>query len=97
MKARLHLYPHAEPGATAYVIGEPAALRNLGETLIAASRSAIGLETTKLHTSDGHEYQIVAVADISENEWQTVPPPYCQLELPGFESVQNYQELIGTV
>jgi hypothetical protein len=93
MKARLHIYPHSEPGGTAYIVGEKAALKNLGEILIASSKSIVGFDKTRLHTSDGHEYTIVAVSDISEDEWQSTPPPYSQLSLPNFESVDNYQAL----
>lgn len=93
MKSRLHIYPHAEPGGTAYIVGEKAALKNLGECLIKSSKSVVGFEKTFLHTSDGHEYSIVALSDISEQEWQSASSPYYQLDLPGFESIQNYQEI----
>ena len=93
MKSRLHIYPHSEPGGNLYIIGERRALRELGQTLLDASKNVLGMDNTELYTSDGHQYTLVAISSVTEEEWQLAPPPYQQLELPEFETVRDFQEL----
>ena len=47
-RARLHIYPHTEPGGTAYIVAERAALNHLGQALIRAAQGAAGLEKIKI-------------------------------------------------
>lgn len=73
--ARLHLYPHREPQGKAYIVADQAALRALGELCKMASNSMTGIETAKFFGSDGHEYELAVVSDVSEEEWQQLPLP----------------------
>lgn len=94
VKARLHMHNHIEPNGTAYIIGERQSLKNLGEALIKASKSVLGLENIELYTSDGHKYEILITCDVSENEWQHLPVPYNNKHDPNsLEIVRTYQEL----
>lgn len=88
------MHNHTEPNGTAYIIGERQALRTLGESLIKASKSVLGLENVELYTSDGHKYELVITCDVSENEWQNLPVPYNKKHNPEvLEIVQSYKEL----
>lgn len=97
-KARLHMHNHNEPNGRAYVVGEKAALKSLGEALIKASKSALGLETVELYTSDGHKYEIFITCDVSEEEWQNLPVPYNKKHDPNnLEIVRTYNEFKDSV
>lgn len=88
------MHNHNEPNGRAYIIGEKQALRILGETLIKASKSPIGLDTIELYTSDGHKYEMVITCDVSEDEWQNLPVPYNKKHDPSnLEIVRTYNEL----
>ena len=92
-KSRLHMHNHNEPNGRAFIIGEKAALKNLGEALIKVSKSAIGFENIELYTSDGHKYEILITCDVSEDEWQTLPVPYNKQHDPNnLEIVRTYNE-----
>ena len=91
--SRLHIYPHAGPRGTVYIAGEPAALQNLAKTLMAAAQSHVGIEDTTLYASDGHEYTITVISNVSEQEWQTSNPPYVEIDQPKFSIVQDYELL----
>lgn len=94
VKSRLHMHNHTEPNGTAYIIGERQALKILGQSLIKASKSVLGLENVEFYTSDGHKYELVITCDISENEWQNLPVPYSKEHNPEvLEIVQSYKEL----
>ena len=94
VKSRLHMHNHVEPNGRAYIIGERDALRKLGETLIKASISGVGLETIDLYTSDGHPYEIVITREVSEIEWQDLPVPYDKKHDPSqLDIVKTYNEL----
>jgi hypothetical protein len=75
MKTRLHLYPHTEPGGRGYIVGERSALRSLAKHLEDTARGVVGFEIIKFHSSDGHEYELALVCDVSEEEWQNLPVP----------------------
>ena len=91
VKARLHMQNHNEPAGRAYIIGDKTGLKALGEALIKTSKSVIGLDTIKLYTSDGHEYEIVIACDVSEEEWQQLPVPYNKHHDPTkLEIVKSY-------
>lgn len=93
-KARLHMHNHNEPNGRAYIIGEKEALRKLGETLIKASNSVVGLETIDLYTSDGHKYTVIATREVNETEWQELPVPYNKDHDPtSLEIIKTYDEL----
>lgn len=93
--ARLHLYPHSDPRGRAYIVADPAALRALSELCKTASHSMTGVENATFFGSDGHEFELVVVSDVSDDEWQ-------QLALPGLDingadslnTVQLFDELI---
>lgn len=93
MKSRLHLYPHAEPRDTAYIVGERAALRALGQALIDASASAVGFESIELHTADGHAYSVTLICAVAEEEWQTMQTPYCKTVVPQLQIIQDYNSV----
>lgn len=93
MKSRLHIYPHAGPQGTLYIAGEPAALQSLARTLMTAAKSCVGIEDTTLYTSDGHEYTVTVVSSVSEQEWQSIEPPYVDMCVPKFGVVEIYETL----
>ena len=96
IRARLHMHLHTEPQGRAYIIGERPALRELGEALIKASKSIVGLETVNLYTSDGHRYEIMITCDVSDAEWQTLPPPYDPDHQPDkLTIVKTYDEVMS--
>jgi len=72
---RVHVYPHKGPKTTGYIVGEKSGLLKLAKALEAAARGAVGTETVKLYSSDGHEYEMIVTKDVTEAEWQ-------QMELP---------------
>ncbi len=85
---------HTEPGGRAYIVGERAALKSLGDALLKASRSVLGFENLELYTSDGHKYEIFITCDVSEDEWQTLPVPYDKKHNPeSLEIVKTYIEI----
>ncbi len=90
-KSRLHMHNHSEPEGRAFIVGERAALKALGEALIAGSNSLLGFETITLYTSDGHPYEIFITSNVSEDEWQSLPVPYDKKHDPsGLEIVNVY-------
>jgi len=91
--ARLHIYPHNEPQQDLHIIADPSALRALGNALIKAAQTPQGFERIKLHTSDGHEYTAMIVADVSEAEWQTIPPAYAKSLVPQITALEDYKSL----
>jgi 2-C-methyl-D-erythritol 4-phosphate cytidylyltransferase len=91
--ARLHIYPHNEPRTDLHIVADPSALRALGNALLKAAQTPQGFERVKLHTSDGHEYTAMIVADVSEEEWQTIPPAYIKSKVPSVQSLKDYQDL----
>jgi hypothetical protein len=97
--ARLHIYPHAEPRQDLHIVAEPAALRALAQALLRAAQMPHGFEQVQLHTSDGHEYTAMIVADVSEDEWQRMPPAYAKSTVPELTVLENYRaicEELGT-
>lgn len=97
VKARLHMHNHNEPNGRAFIIGEKAALKSLGDALIAASKSVIGLEKVQLYTSDGHAYEILIACDITEDEWQATPVPYDKKHDPNnLGIIQTYNQLTNS-
>jgi len=91
--ARLHIYPHNEPQQDLHIVADPAALRALGNALIKAAQTPQGFERVKLHTSDGHEYTAMIVADVSEDEWQNISPAYAQSTVPKITALEDYESL----
>jgi hypothetical protein len=88
------MHNHTEPNGRAFIIGEKAALKTLGEALIKASKSVLGFENIELYTSDGHRYELFITSEVSENEWQALPVPYNKKHDPNkLEIVQSYDEL----
>lgn len=76
---RLHLYPHREPRDTAYIVADRRALRDLAKKLTQAADSSVGIDSVTFHGSDGHEYKLMIVSDVSEDEWQVLPLPQLKL------------------
>lgn len=94
MKSRIHLYPHQGPGSRGYIVAERSALRSLARHLEDAARSLAGFETVKCYSSDGHEYELVIVCDVSEDEWQNLPVPNDKNSDPGkLATVQTWDEI----
>lgn len=94
MKKRLHLYPHTGPHTRAYIVAEPGALRALAQAAEAAAQGLLGFETVKFYSSDGHEYELAIVCDVSEQEWQNLPVPSDKKSNPGQLSiVQTFDSL----
>lgn len=91
--ARLHIYPHNEPQQDLHIVADPAALRALGNALIKAAQTPKGFERVKLHTSDGHEYTAMIVADVSEDEWQTISPAYAKSIVPKVSTLADYENI----
>jgi len=75
MKSRIHLYSHTGPGTRGYIVAERSALRSLARHLEDAARGIVGFDTVRYYGSDGHEYELVIVCDVSEDEWQNLPIP----------------------
>ena len=95
-KARLHIHSHNEPGGTAYIVGEPAALLHLASALKAAATSVVGLETITSYTSDGHQYRVVICGDAAEEEWQnTLPCHDKNSTAENFATIKIYKELLS--
>jgi len=91
--ARLHIYPHNEPREDLHIVADPRALRELAQALMRAAQTPQGFERVKLHTSDGHEYTAMIVADVSEEEWQTIPPAYAKSKIPRIQLLEDYNSL----
>lgn len=92
--SRLHLYPHAEPNGTAYIVADRRGLRDLAKKLTQAADSSVGLDTITFHGSDGHEYKLLIVSDVSQEEWQTLPLPKDQHSDPNtLAIVKTYKSL----
>ena len=94
-KARLHMHNHTEPNGRAFIVGEKKALKSLGEALIQASQSTLGLDNVELYTSDGHKYEILITCDVSEQEWQALPVPYDKNHNPQeLHIIKTYDEIM---
>lgn len=94
MKTRLHLYPHSGPKTKAYMVADQQAFKQLARAADAASKSVIGLESLKFYTSDGHEFELFLISDVSETEWQELAPPYTKGAKPDkLNIVKIYDEL----
>lgn len=74
--SRVHLHAHKEPKGNAYIIGDRQGLLELSKTIERAAKGFVGIESIKLFSSDGHDYEILVIADVSESEWQSMPVPY---------------------
>ena len=96
MKSRIHLYPHTGPGTRGYIVAERSALRSLARHLEDAARGIVGFETVRCYGSDGHEYELVIVCDVSEDEWQNLPVPDDKNSDPSkLKVVKTFDELRG--
>lgn len=98
MKARLHLYSHAGPKTRAYIIADPAALRELARVLQTAANGSLGFETAEFYGSDGHPYELFVTCDVSEEEWQDIPLPSDKKSDPAQSAVvKSYDEMMETI
>jgi hypothetical protein len=75
-------------------VADPVALRALGQALLHVAKNPFLFERVKLHTSDGHEYTAMIVADVSEQEWQAIPPAYAKSSVPELGILDNYNDLL---
>lgn len=91
--ARLHVYPHAEPQQDMVIVADPAALRAMAAAMLKVAQIPQGFQRVKMHTSDGHEYTVMIVSNVSEAEWQTVAPAYQGAAVPALEFFEDYREL----
>lgn len=92
--ARLHIYPHTEPKEDMLLVADPAALKDMANAMLKVAQSPGGFQRIRLHTSDGHEYTVMIVADVSEEEWQTVTPAYKGTDVPTLAILNSYQDLM---
>lgn len=88
VKSRLEIYASKDVKDRAVIIGERAALKELGRALIAAADSPAGFQTTNLYKGSGHDYEILVTKNISEEEWQDVPKDPSKLSF-----VSDYEDL----
>lgn len=96
MKSRIHLYPHTGPGSRGYIVAERSALRSLARHLEDAATGMVGFDTVRCYASDGHEYELVIVCDVSEDEWQNLPGPNDKNSDPSkLLVVKTFDELKG--
>jgi hypothetical protein len=91
--ARLHIYPHNEPQQDLHIVADRKALKELAQALLKVANNPYSFERVKLHTSDGHEYTAMIVADVNEDEWQTIPPAYARSTVPKITALENYESL----
>lgn len=92
--SRLHLYPHKEPNGRAYIVAEKRALKALAKKIDQAAEGVVGFETLRLYGSDGHEFELMVVSEISEEEWQSLPLPSDKKSDPSkLETVKLYDSL----
>ena len=73
----------------AVIIGERAALKELGRTLISAAESTVGFESINLYKGTGHDYEIFVTKNVSEEEWQNIPKDPTDLAV-----VSIYEDLV---
>ena len=93
--SRLHLYSHNKPQGRAYLVADPAALRALSELCKTAAHSMTGMEIATFFGSDGHEYELAVVSDVSESEWQQLPlPGLDQQAAQQLSIVKSFDELV---
>jgi len=90
---RLHIYPPAGPQTTGYIVADRQALRGLAEAAKNAAAGGFGFETVKLYSSDGHEYELILVSNVDEEEWQNIQPQYAKESALKISTIQDYQEL----
>lgn len=88
MKSRLEIYSSIETKDRAVIVGDRAALKELGQTLIAVANSLTGFETTTVYKGNGHDYEILVTKNIEESEWQSMPRTANQLSF-----VKEYNNL----
>jgi nucleoside-diphosphate-sugar epimerase len=74
-------------------VADRKALKDLAQALLKVANNPYSFDRVQLHTSDGHEYTTVIVADVSEEEWQTIPPAYIQSIVPKITALEDYQSL----
>jgi hypothetical protein len=91
--ARLHIYPHDEPQKDLHIIAEPSALRALAQSLMKVANNPHSFDRVKLHTSDGHEYMAMIIADVTEDEWQAMPPAYQKSIVPKISTLEDYHTI----
>lgn len=92
--SRLHLYTHKNPQGRAYIVGERKGLKALAKKLEMAADGLVGLEKLKIYSSDGHEYELMIITDITEEEWQNLSPPYEKNSNPAdLDSVKIYDSI----
>lgn len=95
---RIHLYPHSGPGSTGYIVADRQGLRDLAKRLQNAADSIVGLENVTVYASDGHAYELMVVADVTEEEWQSMPLPSDHASDPKKLAIVNtYLSLKATV
>jgi hypothetical protein len=92
--ARLHIYPHSEPQQDLHILADRSALKELAQALLKVANNPYSFERVKLHTSDGHEYTAMIVADVNEDEWQTILPAYAKSTVPKITALENYESLV---
>ena len=73
VKARLQIQTDDDIKGRVVIIGERAALKDLGRALLNAADSPAGFDSTHLYKGNGHDYEIFITKNVNEEEWQNVP------------------------
>jgi len=76
------------------IVGDAAALRQLGRALLHVGQTPAGYERLRLHTSDGHEYTAMIVCSVAEEEWQAMPPAYGGASRPSLQVLADYDSVV---
>lgn len=72
-KSRLQISVDNDIKGRVIIIGEKAALKELGRALLTAAESPVGFDSSNLYKGNGHDYEIFITKNVSEDEWQSIP------------------------
>lgn len=73
VKSRLEIQSDRDIKGRTLIIGERAALKELGRALLQAADSPAGFDFTRLYKGNGHDYEILITKNVNEDEWQNIP------------------------
>lgn len=73
VKSRLQISVDDDVKGRVIIIGEKAALKELGRALLTAADSPAGFDATHLYKGNGHDFEIFITKNVSEEEWQEIP------------------------
>ena len=73
IKSRLEIYSSKDVKDRSVIVGEPAALKELAQTILRAADGLAGFHHTYLFKGNGHSYEILITKNVEEEEWQNMP------------------------